>query len=43
MFPEIKKKYFWESGFWNPAYWMDNVGRDEQYTIDYIANQKYSY
>ena len=40
-FPEIKQKYFWGSGFWNPAYWMDNVGRDEQSTEEYIASQKY--
>lgn len=42
-FPEIKKKYFWNSGFWNPAYLMDNVGSDESHTLDYVKNQqKYS-
>ena len=42
-FPEIKRKYFWDSGFWNPSYWMNNVGANEQETEDYIMNQKYSY
>ena len=40
-FPEIKKKYFWGSGFWNPSYWMNNVGSDEQSTDEYISSQKY--
>ncbi len=42
-FPEIKKKFFWGSGFWNPAYLMDNIGRDEENIENYIANQKYVY
>ena len=25
-FPEVKKKYFWDSGFWNPSYFLDNIG-----------------
>ena len=41
-FPEIKGKYFWNSGFWNPAYLMDNIGSDEESVRDYIKNQKYS-
>ena len=41
-FPEIKRKYFWGSGFWNPAYLMDNIGSDEESVRDYIKNQKYS-
>ncbi|MGB9707907.1 MAG: IS200/IS605 family transposase [Candidatus Pacearchaeota archaeon] len=40
-FPEIKKKYFWGSGFWNPAYLMDNIGGDEGAIDNYIASQKY--
>lgn len=41
-FPEIKKKFFWNSGFWNPAYLMDNIGSDEETVGDYIMGQKYS-
>lgn len=40
-FPDMKKRYFWESGFWNPAYLMDNIGRDKDVIEQYIANQKY--
>jgi len=40
-FPEIKKEYFWGSGFWNPAYLLDNVGNDEERVDNYIASQKY--
>ena len=41
-FPEMKKKYFWDSGFWNPAYLMDNIGSDKDVIEQYIANQRYS-
>jgi len=41
-FPEIKRKFFWGSGFWNPAYLMDNIGSDEESVREYILNQKYS-
>lgn len=40
-FPEIKKKFFWDSGFWNPAYLMDNIGSDEESVTKYILSQKY--
>jgi len=40
-FPEMKKQYFWGSGFWNPAYLMDNIGSDKAIIGQYIANQKY--
>jgi putative transposase len=40
-FPEMKKQYFWGSGFWNPAYLMDNVGSDKAIIGQYISNQKY--
>ena len=40
-FPEIKKRYFWGSGFWNPAYLMDNIGSDKEVIEQYIANQRY--
>ena len=41
-FPEIKKKYFWDSGFWNPSYMLDNIGSDEERIDNYISSQKYS-
>lgn len=25
-YPKIKKKYFYGSGFWNPAYYFESVG-----------------
>jgi len=40
-FPEVKKKYFWGSGLWNPAYMLDNIGSDEERVDNYISNQKY--
>ena len=40
-FPEVKKKYFWDSGFWNPAYLMDNIGKDRDVIENYISNQRY--
>ena len=40
-FPEMKKRYFWDSGFWNPAYLMDNIGSDKEVIERYIANQRY--
>jgi len=40
-FPDIKKKYFWNSGFWNPAYLMDNIGNDEERVDNYILSQRY--
>ena len=40
-FPEIKKKYFWGSGFWNPAYLMDNIGKEKEIIENYIMNQRY--
>jgi len=40
-FPEIKKKFFWDSGFWNPAYMLDNIGSDEERIDNYISGQKY--
>src|SRR3989338_8057540 len=41
-FPEIKKKYFWGSGFWNPAYLMDNIGSDKEIIEKYISKQRYA-
>ena len=42
-FPEIKKRYFWDSGFWNPAYFLDNIGRDREEIKQYIRKQQYVY
>ena len=39
-FPECKKKYFWDSGFWNPSYYIGSPKNIES-TIDYIKKQKY--
>jgi putative transposase len=42
-FPEIKKKYFYGSGFWNPAYYLDNIGRNREDIKQYIRKQQYVY
>ena len=39
-FPEAKKKYFWDSGFWNPSYYI-GLPRNLEKTINYIKKQKY--
>ena len=35
-FPMMKKKYFWGSGFWNPAYLLDNIGSERTAIKQYI-------
>ena len=40
-FPEIKKKYYWDSGLWNRAYLLDNIGSDQGNIDNYISTQKY--
>ena len=40
-FPEIKNKFFWGSGLWNPAYMLDNIGSDQERVDNYISSQKY--
>ena len=42
-FPEIKKKYFYGSGFWSPAYFLDNIGRNHEEIKRYIRKQDYVY
>ena len=38
-FPQIKRRYFWGSGFWGgQAYW-DTVGRDPETIRNYVKNQ----
>ena len=41
IFPWLKKKYFWGSGLWSPAY--DGRCHDFQVTSRYIDKQKYAY
>ena len=40
-FPEVKKKYFWGSGLWNPSYYLETA-KDEARLIRYIKKQKYA-
>ena len=42
-FPEIKKKYFYGSGFWSLAYFLDNIGRNHEEIKSYIRKQDYVY
>ena len=42
LFPQIKKEYFWGSGLWNPAYYMNSVGKDIDFIDNYIMKQKYA-
>lgn len=42
-FPELKKKYFYGSGFWSPAYFLDNIGRNHEDIKQYIRKQDYVY
>ena len=39
-FPEIKKRYFWNSGLWNPSYYLDTA-KDLKNLLRYINKQKY--
>ena len=38
-FPEIKRKYFWGSGFWGGQAYCDSVGRDPTIIRNYVKNQ----
>ncbi len=40
-FPDVKRKYFYGSGLWNPASWIDSVGKDKEFMRSYIRNQRY--
>lgn len=42
-FPAIKKQYFYGSGLWNPAYFLDNIGRNREEIKNYIKKQQYVY
>ena len=41
MFPYIKRKYFYGSGLWSPAYYMESVGRDIEFMKSYVRKQRY--
>ena len=38
-FPEIKRRYFWGSGFWGDQGYADSVGRDPEVIKNYVRNQ----
>ncbi len=40
--PWVKKEYFWGSGMWSPAYYMNSVGKDMDFIDNYIGKQKYA-
>ena len=38
-FPELKKKYFWGSGFWGDQGYGDSVGQNREVIRNYVKNQ----
>jgi len=42
LFPWLKQRYFWGSGLWSPAYYMDSVGKDIEFMQNYVMKQRYS-
>ena len=42
-FPDVKKRYFYGSGFWSPVYFLDNIGRNHEDIKQYIRKQNYVY
>ena len=40
-FPEIKRKYFWESGLWGRQYYCYSIGSDMRVLQRYIEKQKF--
>ncbi len=38
-FPQIKKKFFWGSGFWGRQIYADSVGKDPVTIRNYVKNQ----
>jgi len=39
-FPHLKRRYFWGSGLWSPAYYFDSMGDRTSTEIDeYVRNQ----
>jgi putative transposase len=40
-FPYLKRRYFWGSGLWSPAYYFDSMGDRTSSEIDaYVRNQR---
>ena len=39
-FPELKEECFWDSGLWNPSYYIGSPKNLEN-TVNYIKKQKY--
>ena len=40
-FPNIKKKYFWNSGLWNPSTFLESTGKDMNFIERYVRKQRY--
>jgi len=38
-YPWLKKKYFWNSGLWNPSYYFDSLGRNLEEIKSYVRQQ----
>ena len=38
-FPAIKRRYFWDSGFWGSQAYTDSVGRNPDIIRNYVKNQ----
>jgi len=40
-FPYLRKEFFLGGHLWNPSYYLDGMGKDEQRMINYANSQKY--
>ena len=38
-FPHLRKHFFWGGHLWNPSYYLDSIGKDEQTMRAYVKNQ----
>ena len=38
-FPYLRKECFWKGRLWNPSYYLDSIGKDEQTMRAYVRNQ----
>ena len=38
-FPHLRIKYFWGGNMWNPSYFFESVGKDEEILVNYVRNQ----
>ena len=41
-FPYLKEDFFWGGHLWNPSYYLDSIGKDEEQMVQYANSQKYS-